>query len=233
MNRFDSSVLLWFNHLACRYPGLDSAVQVLADCDLLKGEAFMLVFCWFWFVSGNRRQKNREIILATFAGVILGNVVNLILIACLPFRIRPAFDPNLAFRPAPAASLGLRTWSAFPSDQAMLFAALATGLFFISPEIGTAAYIYAIVFIDIPRIFLGLHHPTDVLAGAVLGTGVVCAINFSGLRRAIASRGLEFLRNHVGAFYMAAFFLSVQIVTTFSEPRRFLAVLVRLAKSIA
>jgi hypothetical protein len=60
----------------------------------------------------------------------------------------------------------LSGWSSFPSDHACLFFALATGLCLISPVIGGLALLHASLIVSLPRIYLGLHYPTDVLAGA-------------------------------------------------------------------
>ena len=142
------------------------------------------------------------------------------LAAGLPFRPRPAFDPALGFvSHQQTLNAVLRTWSAFPSDHAMMFAAFATGFYFIAPRIGIIAFAYGLIFIDLPRVYLGLHHPTDVLGGAVIGIAVGYALIAGQIRSRIAAPMLQFQAKHESAFYAIFFFVSVEIASMFSEPR--------------
>jgi undecaprenyl-diphosphatase len=85
---------------------------------------------------------------------------------------------NLTGRPRPFESWqGLTCLMAapdkfsFPSGHAMTaFAAWAT-LSTAIPEL-TIPYLLAAVLIGLSRIFLGLHYPTDVLVGSLLGSGI-------------------------------------------------------------
>ena len=136
MNRFDSSLLLWANSFVGRWPHFDNAVVYLSNSELAKGQLFMLLFWWFWFAQEPRRKRNREIIAATFVAAFAAIVLGRVLAAFLPFRVRPSFNKELGFVSLPGTDWS-RSWSSFPSDHAMLFAALATGLFDISAPSAT------------------------------------------------------------------------------------------------
>ena len=56
----------------------------------------------------------------------------------------------------------------FPSGHTSASFAAATALYAIDRRWGTAAYILAVL-IGFSRLYLGVHFPTDVLAGAVIG----------------------------------------------------------------
>ena len=62
------------------------------------------------------------------------------------------------------------TGASFPSGHASSSFAGATGLSVIGPKIAIPAYIVAAI-ISFSRIYLQVHFPGDVLAGAVLGIG--------------------------------------------------------------
>ena len=89
----------------------------------------------------------------------------------LPFRVRPIYNPDLHlhFPSAGLRAATLQAWSSFPSDHAMLWMAIATGIFIIARRVGVFALLYAVVFICVPRAYLGFHYPTDLIAGAAIG----------------------------------------------------------------
>ena len=85
---------------------------------------------------------------------------------------------NLVARPRPYETLdGLVTLIAplpsysFPSGHACSSFAAATALTMLFPEYGVWAYLPAIL-IAISRVYVGVHYPTDVIVGSILGTVV-------------------------------------------------------------
>ena len=61
----------------------------------------------------------------------------------------------------------------FPSDHATAVGAIAVGLFLVSRRWGIAAMVGAVL-MAFARVYVGVHYPSDVLVGLVLG-GVVAA----------------------------------------------------------
>ncbi len=61
--------------------------------------------------------------------------------------------------------------SSFPSGHTLTSFAAATSLFLAERELGSAALVLAAL-IAFSRIYLYVHYPSDVLAGAVLGMGL-------------------------------------------------------------
>ena len=56
----------------------------------------------------------------------------------------------------------------FPSGHAAIFFALATAIYFFNKKWGIVAFIAAIL-VGLARIYVGVHWPIDVLAGAAIG----------------------------------------------------------------
>jgi hypothetical protein len=136
----------------------------------------------------------------------------------LPFRPRPIHGSDFHFVVPWTVSVGhLGGWSAFPSDHAVLFATLATGFWFVSPILGLAAHAYAAIVIGLPRIYLGLHHPTDLLAGAAIGIVLGTAANLDGVRQRIASWPLQMCEQRPTAFNLVAILVILQLATTFDD----------------
>lgn len=101
--------------------------------------------------------------LALLVGVILGNAVLKNVVA----RPRPYdFDPTLAHRLAWGE---MSTDYSFPSGHTLASFEASVGLLIHHRKWGVAALVLAF-FVCVSRLFLIVHYPTDVLAGAILGT---------------------------------------------------------------
>lgn len=85
---------------------------------------------------------------------------------------------------------------AFPSDHAVMAAAAATGLLFVSLRLGLLAW-GAAVLIGFARVYIAAHYPADVAAGFAVGVAVavlVRAVAVRPLARAVAALGDTRLR---------------------------------------
>ena len=101
--------------------------------------------------------------LALLLGVIVGNGVLKNVLA----RPRPYdFDPNLSHRLAWGE---MSTDYSFPSGHTLASFEASVGLLLHPKKWGIAALVLAF-FVCISRLFLLVHYPSDVLAGAILGT---------------------------------------------------------------
>jgi len=155
----DARVLEFFNQFAGRSWTFDAGVVLLSANNLLKGGLLMSAFWWAWYQEGaNRITRNREILLFTLACCPVGVLIARGLALALPFRARPLHDPALHFHlPYELNPELLEGWSSFPSDHAVLFFTLATGLTLVCRRVGVLALFYVVVFICLPRVYLGIH----------------------------------------------------------------------------
>ena len=93
---------------------------------------------------------------------------------------------HLANRPRPTLWVSLRpehTYS-FPSGHSMDTAALATALFFVLPRRWWPAFPLFALAVGWARMYLGVHFPSDVLAGWSAGAGWVLLVQAVAARRA-------------------------------------------------
>lgn len=117
----------------------------------------------FWIYGKNERQfKNRMAVIAGFASAILSRIVFVGLFRIFYFRPRPFF--TLDFQPL----FNHANESSFPSGHAATFFALAAGVYFYDKKLG-ALFFAGAVLISGARILGGVHWPSDILAGAILG----------------------------------------------------------------
>ncbi|MFT3913939.1 MAG: phosphatase PAP2 family protein [Anaeromyxobacteraceae bacterium] len=219
MNAFDQTILHLLNSFAQRSSFLDRGMMLLANGTIAKA-SFVGLFLWYpWLEKGERGRKNREIIVATVFGCFLSIGLCLVLQKLLPYRVRPVQNADLGFI-VPLGQEPLRDWpSAFPSDHSMLFATLATAAWFVSRPLGVASHVFAFLFIGVPRVYLGLHHPTDILAGAAMGILVAAGVNRPAVRAALSRWPLRWHELRPGLVSAGMFLLFVQIASVFWEAR--------------
>lgn len=156
----DHSIVLFFNQLAGQSAFFDSAVIFFANYfPYLLGLAF--VVC----VSRVRVAKERWWFLAQglLASLIARGGVEVFRL--FVHRPRPFVND-----PAIIAFLNEASYS-FPSGHASFFFALSTVVYLYNKRWGIWFYV-ASTLIGFARIVAGVHYPTDILGGAVLGIGV-------------------------------------------------------------
>jgi membrane-associated phospholipid phosphatase len=228
MNVVDST-LAAFSCVPCDAASvLNRIVMFVADAELLKGGVLMAVLWGLWLAGGDRRRATeiRSRVLMTVAGGFAALCVARLLAVLLPYRSRPfeAFASD-----APVAVRALESWSAFPSDHAALFFAIATGILMISRPLGLLALAHAVVVITLPRLYLGLHYPTDLLAGAAIGSACAVAAGWAPVRTRCTARVLGWSAAHAPWLTALAFVMTFEIATLFDSVRNG----ARLAWSIA
>jgi undecaprenyl-diphosphatase len=213
----DDRPLIWLNQFMFRWPLLDQVAEWVLKADIVKFLPMVLAVCWLWFDRTPKQAVNRpilvELLFTNFAALFIGRFSALL----LPFRDRPVFNPDLhlviPFEP------GLRTWSSFPSDHAVLAFAFAASLFRLSPTIGLWACLHATVIICLPRLYFGLHYPSDLIAGGLIGIALALITAHLRGRQAVTGFFLDVERKHSAMFYTIGFFTFFEIAEMFESIR--------------
>jgi undecaprenyl-diphosphatase len=217
---FDIAILKFINGFARHWPLLDKIVFMVSDDHLLKGGVLMLILWWLWFRNDESTRRNREHILVTLIACFFAILVSRILTHTLPFRPRPLYNESLGLvRPYGLSGTILEKWSSFPSDHASLFFALCTGFFFISFRVGMFSIIYTLLVICFPRVYLGLHYPSDILGGAIIGSGIAYLANMAFITNRVAGRTMPLIQTSPQFFYPVFFLITYQIADNFETSR--------------
>jgi len=128
VNSFDLSILSFLNQFAHRSNTFDQAVVLLSDANLLKGVVIVGLMWWVWFERQDTQRK-REAVLAALIVSVPALVVAKILTRVM-MRPRPLVDERLqSVLHYGIDNTNWRQVSSFPSDHAVLFFAMATGIF--------------------------------------------------------------------------------------------------------
>lgn len=219
VNNFDTTILTFLTNITFSSALANHAIRVVAGLYTFKGFVLVPILWWMWFQPDHRSERTRETIIATIASALLALALGRLLAHWLPFRVRPVYNADLPLH-FPVAGLrdaGLESWSSFPSDHAMLWMSVATGIFFVSRFVGVLSIVYTAIFICLPRVYLGYHYPTDILAGAAIGVAITWALTRDPVRRRIAGPILHWARRSPGPVYMLAFLLCFELITQFDD----------------
>jgi len=222
MNVFDYSILAFLNQFVGQHPQFDNAVVYLSNEVFLTISPVVALCWWAWFKNGQdtnaRNLETRRSIVSTLL-VCFGSILLARLIVMLfHFRLRPLCDPTNGLH-FPPGTTEWECWSSFPSDHAIMFFTLTTGFFSVSRLLGWIALTDTVVLVCLPRIYLGIHYPTDLIAGAVIGVAVGLAGNTKAVKDSLAKWPLQWLRLHPGPFYAAFFLVMYQMMVMFGDVR--------------
>jgi undecaprenyl-diphosphatase len=222
--RLDESVSILVNSFAHRSGAVDRIVIFISSNSLVGGALVLAVFYFVWFEEGpdNRPTlRKRDILLSTLLLGVPAVLMARVLAWNLPYRIRPIFSPELHLRQAYGFDPGsLLSWSSFPSDHAVLFFTLATGVSFANRKAGFLLYLHAIFFVSLSLIFLGIHYPSDILAGAVLGCGFGYLASWPSVQSLVRQPAARLQTFSAGLFHAGFFYLAYETANLYAEVRQ-------------
>lgn len=225
ISSMDASIILWLNELAQVSRHLDQLVYLVSKSYLLKGVAVAALLWHAWLQRQSRLVTEDLFWPRTAGGIVLAVLIARGLQNLLPARLRPLQDAALGFRlPLGLPEEALEGWSSFPSDHAVLFAALVTAIFLIDRRAGWLAAGWSLVVVLLPRLYLGFHYPSDIAAGALLGTVIMLAAHRVPLRRGWAPVLMRLENAYRGLSFTGFFVFTFLVATLFDDLRAFLKV---------
>ncbi len=144
------------NQFAGRFPFLDNIAIFFA-----KYFEYFLIFFLLLFLIKNFK-KYWLMIIQSFGAAILSRFVITNIIRWIWERPRPFVENNvnLLLSHDPSGS--------FPSGHAAFYFAIATIVYFYNKKIGVLFFVASFL-ISLARVFSGVHWPSDILVGALVG----------------------------------------------------------------
>lgn len=218
MNSFDTIIIGFLNSYSQLSFAVDKFITIASDQSLIKGGIFATIVWLLWF-NKHRLYNTRGYLLTTLASSTIAIVIGRVLALILPFRLRPLHNPHIVFIIPFTMSKGMEDWSSFPSDHAVLFIALSVGIFYSSRLLGVFTLIYSTFIILLPRIYLGLHYPTDIVAGAFVGIVIGWLCHRQYVVNIMDKLQYKLTTIAPGIFYMCLFFFTYQLANMFIDVR--------------
>jgi undecaprenyl-diphosphatase len=158
----DLQLFRLINNLAGHNAFLDGLMRLLVN-EYFLTTIMSLILVSFWFEGQDRdqRERNQSAIVRVLVALFVANII-LKLCNLIYFRSRPFTDHevNLLF---------YQPWdSSFPSNPATVGFSLAIAIWLYNRRLGALLLVLATLF-GLSRIYCGVHYPSDVIAGALLG----------------------------------------------------------------
>ncbi len=169
----DEAVLIFLNQLIGTYPVLDNFVYFLAS---YLAYVLVLLAAWAFFRPGDWGLTDRYYILAAGLGAFLSRFGLKEVIVWFYDQPRP-FDVLEGV----SQLVEQTSFASFPSGHTIFFFSLGTALIFFSYRLGGLILLGGAL-IGLSRVIAGIHWPSDILGGAVLGFWVGLVVIFIWLR---------------------------------------------------
>jgi len=217
VNPFDAAIISFLNHFARRSWAFDTLI-VLSSSYLLRVAGIVPLYWWAWFRQGEGKTEKRDFLIFGMIFSLVALLISRGFSKMLPFRPRPMQNPALHFVVPYGQSTGmLLGWSSFPSDHAAAYFVVAMCLYFVSRRLGIFALCWAFFVTSMMRVYLGIHYPSDVIAGALIGIGIAFLAKNSAIKDFATGWAMRCHEHHPGPFYAVMFLFTLQLATAFES----------------
>jgi membrane-associated phospholipid phosphatase len=232
IQNIDLSVYYWLS----RFHGSwfwDHLVTHQETNTFFKSGVLIALYWYFWFLGDRDQPWRRMTILNIFTGTMVGLVVTRLIATFAPFRVRPLYDGALHHQAMAVPSpTDFMSWSSFPSDHAAYLCALGFGIILLSRRLTIPVVLFLAGWVCMPRLYLGIHYLSDVVAGAAIGVFAVWAVlKIKWVNVRISRPLLAFADARPQVFFMVAYMTMYEMGSLFWDVREPMHAILKIARS--
>jgi undecaprenyl-diphosphatase len=162
---------------------------------------------WLWFDTDPKQKQTRIILITTMVANFISLGVARVLVNKL---VETYVDPGFNF---------FDKLSSFPSDHAVLLVGLSFGTYLASKKLGMFLLIYSLLIALLPRVYLGIHFMTDIIAGGILGATTVFLLSKMSIVEKFSTKIYDFSENNPQMFYALMFLLTYETASLYKHIR--------------
>ncbi|OGI19505.1 MAG: hypothetical protein A3B68_04255 [Candidatus Melainabacteria bacterium RIFCSPHIGHO2_02_FULL_34_12] len=174
----DNSIVLFFNHYCGKSRLLDTLGLVFLSVDALRTAILVAFVMGMWEYGRVKKDisANKKVIAILFSiGLTLGiiEILNALIDSPRPIVTMESLI-NSPLTSSDTNELWRSGWvrnpkhGSFPSDTVALLATLAFGLFSWNKSVGVIAFLFVLFAGVLPRLYFGLHYPSDMFLGILI-----------------------------------------------------------------
>lgn len=231
-NSFNLIIIFWLNQYSQLSPKFNYIISYIEHAYAFKGLAIMSMLWYLWFKSSDTSLKTKSTIIGAIISCIIALLITSAINYVVPFQFTPIANKAINFQPPIGSTIDSSNtghgWiNSFPSHHATMFYALAMGIFLASKRLGYFAFFYITLFIIFPRIYLGLHYPTDVIAGAAVGMLTTVLFNQKYILVIYERPIISLLEKYPAGFQTLLFIITFEIAVMFNDAISFLRLLAK------
>ena len=186
-NNWDLGPVLFFNNYCGKSLSLDTLQLIFLSIDAIRTAVLVALVIGIWEYGRVKNDiKSNKMVIAILFSIVLTlgiiEILNALIDSPRPI-VTYESSINSPLLTNDTKPLWRNGWvrnpkhGSFPSDTIALLATLAFGIFYWNKLIGTIAIIYVILTGIIPRLYFGLHYPSDILLGLLISLGSTITIN--------------------------------------------------------
>jgi len=217
-SQFDRHIARALSGFLNRHPLFNHCVESALGHHLLGGIPFAATLFYFWVEA---RRENRQQNLCRWITILLGSFIAIALallasqvISWLP----PQRQPGLAHLYPSYLVQDINT-NSFPSDSTAVFSSIAFGIVSLNRSVGAILIAAVLLLVSLPRMYIGGHYLTDVLAGLLIGLASYAVARIA-FERPLSAR-IARIGNRPGAprvlLEVCAFLWILEVAVSFRE----------------